>query len=75
MRASAHPLTTARASRHREGNKMNTRHTAAVTVLLAAAVVPAANADIIYVGPGDSIQRAIDAAMDGDEIVVALLES
>ncbi len=29
------PLTTARVSRHREGNNMNTRHTAAVTVLLA----------------------------------------
>ncbi len=27
-------------------------------------------ADIINVGPGDSIQAAIDAAVDGDEIVV-----
>ena len=30
-----------------------------------------ASADIINVGPGDSIQAAIDAAVDGDEIVVA----
>ncbi len=28
-------------------------------------------ADIINVGPGDSIQAAIDAAVDGDEIIVA----
>ena len=50
---------------------MNTRHTAAVTVLLAAAVVPA-NAVIINV-PGDqpTIQAGIDAAVDGDEVVVA----
>ncbi len=56
---------------------MNTQHTAAVTVLLAAAVVPAANAVIIRV-PSDlapTIQTAIDVGMDGDEIVVALLES
>jgi len=33
--------------RHREGNNMNTRQTAAVTALLAAAVVPVANAVII----------------------------
>ncbi len=50
---------------------MNTQHIAAVTVLLAAAVVPVANADIINVGPGDSIQDAINAAMNSDEIVVA----
>ena len=30
-----------------------------------------AQADIINVGPGDSIQDAIVAAVDGDEIVVA----
>ncbi len=42
---------------------MNTRHIAAVTVLLAAAVVPVANAVIINV-PGDqpTIQAGIDAA-------------
>ena len=50
---------------------MNTRHNAAVMVLLAA-VVPVVNADIINV-PSDqpTIQAGIDAAMDGDEIVVA----
>ncbi len=49
---------------------MNMRHIAAVTVLLAA--VPVANADIINV-PGDqpTIQAGIDAAMNGDEVVVA----
>ncbi len=51
---------------------MNKRHIAAVTVLLAAAVVPVAHADIINV-PGDqpTIQAGIDAAFGGDEIVVA----
>ncbi len=51
---------------------MNTRHIAAVTVLLTAAGVPVANADIINV-PGDqpTIQAGIIAAMNGDEIVVA----
>ncbi len=51
---------------------MNTQHIAAVTVLLAAAVVPVANAVIINV-PGDepTIQAGIDAAVDGDEVVVA----
>ena len=51
---------------------MNKRHIAAVTVLLAAAVVHQANAVIINV-PGDqpTIQAGIDAAMNGDEIVVA----
>lgn len=51
---------------------MNNRHIAAVTVLLAAVVVPVANAVIINV-PGDqpTIQAEIDAAVDGDEIVVA----
>ena len=51
---------------------MNTRHIAAVTVLLAAAVIPVANAVIINV-PGDqpTIQAGINAALDGDEIVVA----
>ncbi len=51
---------------------MNTRRNAAVTVLLAAAVVPVANAVIINV-PGDepTIQAGIDAAVDGDEVVVA----
>ena len=49
---------------------MNTRHIAAVAVLLAAA--PVANAVIINV-PGDepTIQAGIDAAVDGDEVVVA----
>ena len=51
---------------------MNTRHIAAGTVLLAAAVVPVANAVIINV-PGDqpTIQAGIDVAMNGDEVVVA----
>ncbi len=51
---------------------MTTRPIAAVTVLLAAAIVPVANAVIINV-PGDqpTIQAGIDAAMNGDEIVVA----
>ena len=51
---------------------MNTRHIAAVTVLLAAAVVPVANAVIINV-PGDqpTIQAGVNAANDGDEVVVA----
>ncbi len=51
---------------------MTTQHSAAVTVLLAAVVVPVANAVIINV-PGDqpTIQAGIDAAVDGDEIVVA----
>ena len=47
---------------------MNTRHIAAVTVLLAAAVVPVANAVIINV-PGDqpTIQAGIDATVAGDD--------
>ena len=51
---------------------MTTRHSAAVTVLLAAAVVPVANAVIINV-PGDqpTIQAGINAAVNGDEVVVA----
>ena len=51
---------------------MNTRHSAAVITLLAAAGVPVANAVIINV-PGDepTIQAGIDAAVDGDEVVVA----
>ena len=51
---------------------MTTQHTAAVTVLLAAAVVPVANAVIINV-PDDypTIQQAILAALEGDEVVVA----
>ncbi len=54
---------------------MTTQHIAAVTVLLAAAVVPVANADIISV-PGDqpTIQAGINAAADGDEVVVAVGE-
>ncbi len=54
---------------------MNTRHSAAVTMLLAAAVVPVANADIIDV-PGEqpTIQAGIDAAMNGDEVVVSVGE-
>ncbi len=40
-------------------------------VLVALLAVSSAQADIINVGPGDSIQDAIVAAMDGDEIVVA----
>ncbi len=51
---------------------MNTRQIAAVTVLLAAAVVPVANAVIINV-PGDqpTTQAGIDAGGNGDEVVVA----
>ena len=51
---------------------MNTQHIAAVTVLLAAAVVPAANAATINV-PGDqpTIQAGIIAAMNGDEAPLA----
>ena len=41
---------------------------AVVTVTLGGTAV----ADIIIVGHGDSIQAAIDAAVDGDEIVVAM---
>ena len=54
---------------------MNPQHAAAVTVLLAAAVVPVADAVIINV-PGDepTIQAGIDAAVDGDEVVVAVGE-
>ena len=40
-------------------------------VLVALLAVSSAQADIINVGPGDSIQTAIDNAVDGDEIVVA----
>ena len=40
-------------------------------VLVALLAVSSAQADIINVGPGDSIQAAIVAAVDGDEIVVA----
>ena len=39
--------------------------------VLAVAVFSSAQADIINVGPGDAIQDAIDAAKDGDEIIVA----
>ena len=51
---------------------MTTQHSAAMTVLLAAAV-PVVSADIINV-PGDqpTIQAGIDAAVDGDEVVVAV---
>ncbi len=45
-----------------------TRNLASV---FAVVVFSSAQADIINVGPGDSIQDAIVAAMDGDEIVVA----
>jgi hypothetical protein len=64
---------------------MNTRHNAAVTVLLAAAVVPVANANTIYVdvnafcfsgngsilNPYCLIQTAIANAVHTDEIIVA----
>ncbi len=40
-------------------------------IVVAALAFSSAQADIINVGPGDSIQDAIVAAMDGDEIVVA----
>ena len=39
--------------------------------LVALLAVSTAQADTINVGPGDSIQTAIDNAVDGDEIVVA----
>ncbi len=39
--------------------------------VVAVAAFSSAQADIINVGPGDSIQDAIDVAMDGDEIIVA----
>ena len=39
--------------------------------VFAVAMFSSAQADVINVGPGDSIQDAINAAMDGDEIVVA----
>ncbi len=64
---------------------MNTRHNAAVTVLLAAAVVPVAQADTIYVdancpgGDGSeldpycSIQTAIDNAADTEKIAPAAM--
>ena len=39
--------------------------------VVAVVVFSSDQADISNVGPGDSIQDAIDAAMDGDEIVVA----
>ena len=42
--------------------------------VVAVAVFSSAQADIINVGRGDSIQDAIDASMDGDEIVVATLK-
>ena len=42
-----------------------------LAVVLAVAVFTTARADIINVGPGDSIQDAIDIALAGDEIVVA----
>jgi len=52
--------------------RMTTQHSTAVTVLLAAAVVPVASAVIINV-PADqpTIQAGIVAAVNGDEIVVA----
>jgi len=52
-----------------------TMRRSAVTVLLAAAVVHVAGADIITV-PGDqpTVQAGIDAAVDGDEVVVAVGE-
>ncbi len=50
---------------------MTTRHTAAVTVLLAAAVVPANAATINVPGDQPTIQAGIDAAVNGDEVVVA----
>ncbi len=46
-------------------------HSRLITVIAALAVSSVVLADIINVGPGDSIQDAIDAAMDGDEIIVA----
>ena len=40
-------------------------------VLVALLAVSTAQADVINVGPGDSIQTATDTAVDTDEIVVA----
>ena len=42
-----------------------------VVALVAVTMGGTTVADIINVGPGDSIQAAIDAAVDGDEIIVA----
>ena len=52
---------------------MSTKQPISTVLGLAAAAVLASSsyAAIINVGPGDSIQAAIDAAEDGDEIVVA----
>ena len=42
-----------------------------VVAVVAVTMGGTAVAEIINVGPGDSIQAAINAAMDGDEVVVA----
>lgn len=42
-----------------------------LSIVAAFGLLSPAQAGIINVGPGDSIQDAIDAAVDGDEIVVA----
>ncbi len=42
-----------------------------IVIVAVVGLFSSAQADIINVGPGDSIQDAINAAMDGDELVVA----
>ncbi|MHC5114890.1 MAG: hypothetical protein ACYTGP_10740, partial [Planctomycetota bacterium] len=44
---------------------------AAAGLVIAVATTGTASGDVIDVGPGESIQAAIEMAMDGDEIIVA----